>query len=87
MPGPGRSVFFPAPLPPFLGGDPARAAMGMGALGAVSVALTLAVFLLYGFLPAARDRARALPRSMRRPGRAFAAAFAGRAARRAAERA
>lgn len=85
---PKLSIFFVALLPPFLSGDPARAAAEMTVLGATFMALTFAVFALYGaFAASARDRVLSSPGAMRWLGRAFAAAFAGLAVRLAAERA
>lgn len=85
---PKLSIFFLALLPPFLSGDPATATAEMLGLGAVFMALTLAVFLLYGvFAAAARDRLLASERVMRWLSRGFAAIFAALAGRLALERA
>ena len=85
---PKLSIFFLALLPPFLSGNPASATAEMLALGGVFMALTLAVFLLYGlFAAAARDRLLASERIMRWLGRGFAAIFAALAGRLALERA
>ncbi len=85
---PKLSIFFLALLPPFLTGDPGTAAAEMTVLGAAFMAMTFAVFALYGvFAAAARDRVLGSPAAMRWLGRAFAAAFAGLAARLASERA
>ncbi|MEM1232763.1 MAG: LysE family translocator [Pseudomonadota bacterium] len=45
---PKLSIFFLALLPPFLSGNPATATVEMTALGGVFMAMTFAVFLLYG---------------------------------------
>ena len=85
---PKLSVFFLALLPPFLSGDPAAATAEMATLGAVFMALTFAVFLLYGaFAAAARDAVLSSERAMRWLSRAFAASFAALAGRLALERA
>ena len=85
---PKLSIFFLALLPPFLSGNPATATAEMAALGAVFMALTFAVFCLYGaFAAAARDRVLGSPRAMRWINRSFAAVFALLAGRLAMERA
>lgn len=85
---PKLSIFFLALLPLFLSGDPASATAGMLALGAVFMAMTLAIFALYGlFAAAARDRLWASERVMRWLNRGFAAIFAALGARLALERA
>ena len=85
---PKLSVFFLALLPPFLTGDPASATAEMLTLGAVFMALTFAVFVLYGvFAAAARDAVLSSERAMRWLSRGFAAAFAALAGRLALERA
>ena len=85
---PTLSIFFLALLPPFLSGNPATATAEMLGLGAAFMALTLAVFLLYGlFAAAARDRLLGSERIMRWLGRGFAAIFAALAGRLALERA
>ncbi|SFE39685.1 LysE family translocator [Roseivivax sediminis] len=85
---PKLSIFFLALLPPFLSGDPARAAAEMSALGAVFMGLTFAVFALYAALAAAaRDRLLASERAMRWISRSFAGLFAALAGRLALERA
>ncbi|KAA9007065.1 LysE family translocator [Histidinibacterium aquaticum] len=85
---PKLSIFFLALLPPFLSGDPATATAEMIGLGAVFMALTFAVFLLYGaFAALARDRLLASRRAMTWLNRTFAAAFAALAGRLALERA
>jgi threonine/homoserine/homoserine lactone efflux protein len=45
---PKLSIFFLAVLPPFLSGDPATATAEMVFLGGVFMALTFAIFVLYG---------------------------------------
>ncbi len=85
---PKLSIFFLALLPPFLSGDPATATLEMGLLGLVFMALTFAVFVLYGlFAAAARRFILGSETAMRWFNRAFAAIFAGLAARLALERA
>ena len=85
---PKLSVFFLALLPPFLSGDPATATREMMMLGAVFMALTFAVFILYGvFAATARDRLLQSERAMRWLNRSFAALFGALAARLAFERA
>ncbi len=85
---PKLSIFFLALLPPFLSGDPARAVPEMALLGAVFMALTFAVFAMYGaFAAGARARVIGAPGAMLWLRRGFAAAFGGLAVRLAAERA
>ncbi|MDV7143769.1 LysE family translocator [Tropicimonas sp. TH_r6] len=85
---PKLSIFFLALLPPFLSGDPARATAEMLQLGAVFMAMTLAVFVLYGaFAAAARDAVLSSERAMRWLNRSFAAIFAALGVRLALERA
>lgn len=85
---PKLSVFFLALLPPFLSGDPATATREMMMLGGVFMALTFAVFILYGvFAATARDRLLQSERAMRWLNRSFAALFGALAARLAFERA
>lgn len=85
---PKLSVFFLALLPPFLSGNPARAGLEMAMLGGVFMAMTFAVFVLYGLFAAkARDLLLGSARAMRWLNRGFAAIFAGLAVRLAAERA
>ncbi len=85
---PKLSIFFLALLPPFLSGNPATATAEMAMLGAVFMAMTFAVFVLYGvFAAAARDRLLASDRIMRWLNRSFAAIFAALGARLALERA
>ncbi|WP_308915476.1 LysE family translocator [Jannaschia sp. LMIT008] len=85
---PKLSIFFLALLPPFLSGDPATATVEMAALGGVFMAMTFAVFCVYGLF-AAQFRARVLSsaRLMRWMNRCFAGVFAALAARLAVERA
>ena len=53
---PKLSIFFLALLPPFLSGNPATATLEMVTLGAIFMAMTFAVFVLYGLFAAqARD--------------------------------
>jgi len=85
---PKLSIFFLALLPPFLSGDPATATAEMIGLGAVFMAMTFAVFVLYGvFAAAARDWLLTSARAMRWLNRGFAAIFAGLGLRLAFERA
>ncbi|WP_019956623.1 LysE family translocator [Yoonia vestfoldensis] len=85
---PKLSIFFLALLPPFLSGDPATATAEMLLLGAVFMAMTLAVFLVYGiFAAAARDRLLQSAAVMRWLNRSFAAIFAALGARLAFEKA
>ncbi|MEM7491130.1 MAG: LysE family transporter, partial [Pseudomonadota bacterium] len=85
---PKLSIFFLALLPPFLSGDPARAVAEMALLGAVFMAMTFAVFAIYGtFASAVRSRLLASARAMAWLNRTFAAVFAALAGRLALERA
>lgn len=85
---PKLSIFFLALLPPFLTGNPASATLEMVTLGAVFMAMTFGVFVLYGvFAAAARDHLLQSARVMRWLNRGFAAAFAALAGRLAVERA
>jgi len=85
---PKLSLFFMALLPPFLSGDPAAATTEIVVLGALFMALTFAVFAIYGlFAAAARTRLIERPAALRWLGRGFAAVFAALAARLALERA
>ncbi|WP_299859217.1 LysE family translocator [uncultured Roseobacter sp.] len=85
---PKLSIFFLALLPPFLSGSPATATLEMTVLGGIFMALTFAVFLLYGLF-AAQARAWLLGSEavMRWLNRSFAAIFAALAGRLALERA
>ena len=85
---PKLSVFFLALLPPFLTGDPATATAEMLALGLVFMALTFAIFALYGITAAtARRRVLESPRALRWMSRGIAAIFAALAVRLTMERA
>ncbi len=85
---PKLSVFFLALLPPFLSGNPGTATTEMALLGSVFMAMTFAVFLLYGvFAASARTHVLGSAPVQRWLNRSFAAIFAGLAARLAAERA
>ncbi|KHA51029.1 LysE family translocator [Sulfitobacter geojensis] len=85
---PKLSVFFLALLPPFLSGVAESATLEMALLGAVFMAMTFAVFILYGWF-AATARAWLLGSEtvMRWLNRSFAAIFAALAGRLALERA
>lgn len=75
---PKLSIFFLAFLPQFLSESPAGATVEMITLGAVFMAMTLAVFVLYGlFAAAARDQVLNRPRVLVWMRRGFAATFAG----------
>ena len=85
---PKLSVFFLALLPPFLTGNPATATAEMLLLGGVFMAMTFAVFALYGvFAAAARARLLQNTRAMAWLNRGIAGVFAALAARLAVERA
>lgn len=85
---PKLSMFFLALLPPFLSGNASTATAEMIALGGVFMALTFAVFVLYGvFAAAARRRTLQNETALRWLNRGFAAVFATLAARLATERA
>lgn len=85
---PKLSLFFLALLPPFLSGDPAQATPEMATLGAVFMAMTFAVFVVYGaFAARARDWVLGNAAAMRWLNRSFAALFAALAGRLALERA
>ncbi len=85
---PKLSIFFLALLPPFLSGNPASATLEMATLGAVFMALTFGVFVLYGLFAArARDAILGSERIMLWLNRSFAAIFAGLGAKLAFERA
>ena len=85
---PKLSIFFLALLPPFLSGNAATATAEMAILGAVFMALTLLIFLIYGMF-AAKTRALVLQSdtAMRWLNRSFAAIFAALGLRLAFERA
>ena len=85
---PKLSIFFLALLPPFLSGNPASATAEMALLGGVFMAMTFAVFVVYGaFAARARDWVLGSERVMRWLNRSFAALFAALAGRLALERA
>lgn len=85
---PKLSIFFLALLPPFLSGNAATATFEMTLLGAIFMALTFAVFLLYGvFAAAARRWLLGSASVMRWLNRSFAAIFVALAGRLAMERA
>ena len=85
---PKLSIFFLALLPPFLSGDPASVTTEMTLMGAIFMALTFGVFVIYGvFAAAARDRLLQSVTAMRWLNRSFAAVFAALAGRLALERA
>jgi threonine/homoserine/homoserine lactone efflux protein len=85
---PKLSIFFLALLPPFLSGNAATATAEMVLLGGVFMALTFAIFVLYGaFAAAARNRILESKRAMLWLNRSFAAVFAALAGRLALERA
>ncbi|MEX0304309.1 MAG: LysE family translocator [Leisingera sp.] len=85
---PKLSVFFLALLPPFLSGNPASATLEMSVLGLVFMALTFAIFVLYGLFAAqARSYLLNSKRVLKWLNRGFASVFAGLAARLALERA
>lgn len=85
---PKLSIFFLALLPPFLSGNPASATLEMAGLGAVFMAMTFAVFVVYGlFAGAFRDWILGSERVMAWLNRSFACVFAALAGRLALERA
>ncbi len=85
---PKLSIFFLALLPPFLSGNPASVTTEMAIMGAIFMALTFGVFVVYGvFAAAARDRLLQSATVMRWLNRSFAAVFAALAGRLALERA
>lgn len=85
---PKLSIFFLALLPPFLSGNPATATGEMLLLGGVFMALTLAVFAVYGmFAAVVRCWLLESATAMRWLNRSFAAIFAALAGRLAFERA
>ncbi len=85
---PKLSIFFLALLPPFLSGTPATASAEMVLLGLIFMALTFAIFVVYGvFAAAARDYLLQSERVMRWLNRGFAAVFAALAGRLALEKA
>ena len=85
---PKLSIFFLALLPPFLSGNPANVTAEMALLGAVFMALTFAVFVIYGLFAArARDAILGSERVLKWLNRSFAAIFVGLAGKLALERA
>ncbi len=85
---PKLSIYFLALLPPFLSGNAATATAEMATLGSVFMAMTFAVFVVYGlFAGAFRDRILSSARAMAWLNRSFAAVFALLAGRLALERA
>ncbi|MEL7211543.1 MAG: LysE family translocator [Pseudomonadota bacterium] len=85
---PKLSIFFLALLPPFLSGNPATATAEMLMLGGIFMAMTFAVFVLYGVFAAATRRWLLQSETvMRWLNRSFAAVFAALAGRLALERA
>ncbi|MDA5556678.1 LysE family translocator [Shimia sp. MMG029] len=84
---PKLSVFFLALLPPFLSGSAATAPVEMATLGAMFMAMTFAVFVLYGLFAAkARDMLLGSETVMAWLNRSFAALFVALAGRLALER-
>ena len=85
---PKLSIFFLALLPPFLSGNPANVTAEMALLAAVFMALTFAVFVIYGLFAArARDAILGSERVLKWLNRSFAAIFVGLAGKLALERA
>ena len=85
---PKLSIFFLALLPPFLSGNPATATLEMAGLGAVFMAMTFAVFLVYGaFAARVREASLGSERVLRWLNRSFAGIFAALDGRLALERA
>lgn len=85
---PKLSIFFLALLPPFLSGAANTATIEMILLGSVFMAMTFAVFVLYGvFAAAARDWLLQSEAIMRWINRSFAGIFAALGARLAFEKA
>lgn len=79
---PKLSIFFFAFLPQFVSADEARPLAHMLALSAAFMAMTFAVFVVYGlFAAAVRDRVIARPRVLAWMRRAFAGAFVALGAR------
>jgi threonine/homoserine/homoserine lactone efflux protein len=79
---PKLSIFFLAFLPQFIAADEAHPLLRMGELSAVFMAMTFAVFAVYGlFAAAVRDRVVSRPKMMRWLRRGFAGAFAALGAR------
>ncbi len=85
---PKLSIFFLALLPPFLSGNAAKATAEMVLLGSIFMALTFAIFVIYGvFAAAARKRILESHTAMKWLNRSFATVFAALAGRLALERA
>jgi threonine/homoserine/homoserine lactone efflux protein len=85
---PKLSIFFLSLLTPFLSGDPTTVTQETLILGGIFMAMTFAVFVLYGlFAATARDWLLASERAMRWLNRGFAGVFAALAGRLALERA
>lgn len=85
---PKLSIFFLALLPPFLSGNPATATAEIALLGATFMAMTFAVFALYGaFAASARRLILGSERTMAWLNRSFAGVFALLAGRLALDRA
>ncbi len=79
---PKLSIFFLAFLPQFIAAGEAHPLLRMGELSAVFMAMTFAVFVVYGlFASAVRDRVVSRPKVMRWLRRGFAGAFAALGAR------
>jgi threonine/homoserine/homoserine lactone efflux protein len=79
---PKLSIFFLAFLPQFIAADETRPWMRMLELGAAFMAMTFAVFVVYGlFAASVRDRIVTRPRAMTWLRRAFAGGFAALGAR------
>ena len=79
---PKLSIFFLAFLPQFIATGEAHPLLRMGELSAVFMAMTFAVFVVYGlFASAVRDRVVSRPKVMRWLRRGFAGAFAALGAR------
>jgi threonine/homoserine/homoserine lactone efflux protein len=79
---PKLSIFFLAFLPQFIATGEAHPLLRMGELSAVFMAMTFAVFVVYGlFAAAVRDRVVSRPKVMRWLRRGFAGAFAALGAR------
>ncbi len=85
---PKLSIFFLALLPPLLSGNPATATAEMVMLGAIFMALTFAIFVLYGVFAAfARDFLLQSKRAMLWLNRSFGGIFAALGLRLAFEKA
>jgi len=85
---PKLSIFFLALLPPFLSGDPTTATPELLTLGAIFMAMTFAVFVVYALAAAqARDLILSSARAMTWVNRVFAATFGALALRLGLERA